>query len=106
MFNGKKIARLSTQLATQTERINALELANANLQSELLRHRGLLKEISLTLPEMTDTLNAIREKLNASNKSVDTGTAERVTPLRPGDGTIPMDKPRKAKEVRRRGVTD
>lgn len=69
MFNGKKIARLSTQLATQIERINALELANANLQSELLRHRGLLKEISLTLPEMTDTINTIREALPKGTKT-------------------------------------
>ena len=86
MFNGKKIARLSTQLATQTERINALELANANLQSELLRHRGLLREFSLSLPEMTDTINTIKENLSGHNKLVSSASALPASEGQSGNG--------------------
>lgn len=99
MFNSKRLQRLEENATFLTNRI-------AYLDQEIQRQRELLKEFSLTLPEMTDTLKSIQSKLpsgvraNVQDTTADASEAERIIGVQSGDGPVPMGKPRQKKTVR------
>lgn len=73
MFNGRKIAKLEESVNLLTHEVN-------NHKYQLAEVSRVLKEISLALPEMTDTINLIRKELPKGERA---NAEPNITPVEP-----------------------
>lgn len=66
MFNLKRLAKLEEAVSFLSSMTGEMQKEIYDLQKRTDKQTALIKEFSLTLPEMSDALNTIRMKLNAS----------------------------------------